>query len=323
MKIRYNFILVVLLMIMPQIAVAGENPVLRVCLSPEIAIKGNIVLLRDIAKLSGDETLAEKAGQITLGQLLTSQQQLTIDKSMILSRLACNGIPASQAVFSGAEKVTVKQQQQIIKNTKFVELADEFLKKEASQTADGQWRLVREPKNFVVSSTSEDISFTPHLLRTGSTNQAAVRITVFVDGKEAGMREVVYRFKYNSSIAITTADIPAGMVLSTDNIRIEKTLLDNPEPAGWRPPYGLVAKRRLPADTVLASQMLTAVKSPVVVERNKTVIVRFENPGIMVTAIGKAMQDGRSGEYIKIKNVSSQKIIVAKVNEDGTVEPVL
>jgi len=322
MKIKYNVILIALLITTAQTA-AGENPVLEVCLPPEIAVKENTVLLRDIAKLSGDETLTEKAGQITLGQLLTSQQQLTVDRQMISGRLACNGIVASRVIFSGAEKVTVKQQRQVIKSAKFVELADAFLKKEASQTADGQWCLVRTPKDFVVSSTEGDISFTPHLLQTGSPNQALVQITVFVDGKEAGMQEAVYRLKYNSSTAITAMDIPAGTVLSVDNVRIGKMLSDNPEPAGWKPPYGFITRRRLPADTALTSEMLAAVKPPVVVEKNKTVIIHFENPGFMITAIGKAMQDGRSGEYIKIKNISSQKTIIAKVNQDGTVEPVL
>jgi flagella basal body P-ring formation protein FlgA len=323
MKIRYNLILVILLITAARIAVAGENAVLEVCLPAESAIKGDVILLGNVGKLGGDETLAAEAGKITLGRLLTPQQEITVDRQMILSRLACNGIAASQVIFSGAEKVTVKQLQRIIKSSEFVELADAFLKKDVARAANSQWYLVRTPKDFVVPSADGDISFTTHLFRTSLSNQATIRINVFVDGKEAGVREIVYRFKYDCRTAITTADIPVGTVLSADNIRIEKTLSDNPEAADWKPPYGLVARRRLPADTVLTAQMLTAIKPPVVVERNKAVIVRFENPGLVITAIGKAMQDGRTGEYIKIKNVSSQKIIVAKVNEDGTVEPVL
>jgi flagella basal body P-ring formation protein FlgA len=41
-----------------------------------------------------------------------------------------------------------------------------------------------------------------------------------------------------------------------------------------------------------------------------------------VTATGKAMEKGRLGECIKVKNIDSQRVILAKVNEDGTVEPV-
>ena len=179
------------------------------------------------------------------------------------------------------------------------------------------------PKDFVVSSIDGDISLASYLSQTNSPNQVAVRITVLVDGREEGVQEVVYRLKYDCRTAVTTTDVPAGTVLSAGNIRIDKTLSDNPEPADWKMPYGFIAKRRLPANTVLGPEMISAVKPPVVVERNKTVIIRFENPGILITAIGKAMQQGCAGEYIKVKNVSSQKAIIAKVNEDGTVEPVL
>jgi flagella basal body P-ring formation protein FlgA len=42
-----------------------------------------------------------------------------------------------------------------------------------------------------------------------------------------------------------------------------------------------------------------------------------------VTALGKAMQTGQEGEYIKVRNMDSQRIILCKVNQDRTVEPVL
>jgi len=52
------------------------------------------------------------------------------------------------------------------------------------------------------------------------------------------------------------------------------------------------------------------------------VVIRVEMPGLLVTAMGKTMQEGRAGEYIKIRNLDSQRIILCKVNEDATVEPV-
>jgi flagella basal body P-ring formation protein FlgA len=57
-------------------------------------------------------------------------------------------------------------------------------------------------------------------------------------------------------------------------------------------------------------------------ERNQTVIIRIDKPGLAVTAMGKSMQQGKLGELIKVKNIDSQRVILARVNEDGTVEPV-
>ena len=69
--------------------------------------------------------------------------------------------------------------------------------------------------------------------------------------------------------------------------------------------------------------MAKTPKPPVVIERNQTVVIRIDRAGLVVTAMGKAMQQGKLGENIKVRNVDSQRVILAKVNEDGTVEPVL
>jgi flagella basal body P-ring formation protein FlgA len=53
------------------------------------------------------------------------------------------------------------------------------------------------------------------------------------------------------------------------------------------------------------------------------VVIRIEKPGFLITAVGKAMQDGKAGEYIKVRNADSQRIILARINADGSVEPVL
>jgi flagella basal body P-ring formation protein FlgA len=68
--------------------------------------------------------------------------------------------------------------------------------------------------------------------------------------------------------------------------------------------------------------MLGPVKSPIIAKRNQKVVIRIDGPGFLITALGKAMQDGRAGEYIKVRNADSQRIILVKVKEDGSVEPV-
>ena len=69
--------------------------------------------------------------------------------------------------------------------------------------------------------------------------------------------------------------------------------------------------------------MVSAAQAPVVVQRNETVVIRIERPGLTVTAVGMALQEGRAGEYVKVRNTDSSRVIVCKVNADGTVEPML
>ncbi|MHC4096376.1 MAG: flagellar basal body P-ring formation chaperone FlgA [Planctomycetota bacterium] len=73
----------------------------------------------------------------------------------------------------------------------------------------------------------------------------------------------------------------------------------------------------------MGPHMVGPVKPAVIVRRNQNVVIRIERPLLLITAIGKTMQEGRTGEYIKVRNLNSQRIILARVKEDGTVEPVL
>jgi len=303
-----------------------KDSTLQVYLPREVTIKESCLTLGQVGIIRGnpaEDQLVAKASEIILGQISMPGQEIVIDRQMVLSRLACNGIPTSKVTLKGAEKITVRQQQQTISSGEFVTLARSFLKRNPPVTSVCQWNPIRTPKDFVIPETGKDIRFSPRLVPSSASNQARVEIAMLSGGKKIGVREVTFRLKYNCRRVVTLVDIPTGAVISPENVKIEKTQSNYPEPADWRPPYGLIAKRQLPANTVLRPHMVGPLKSPITVKRNQNVIIRIQKPGLLVTAIGKTMQEARAGEYIKVRNVDSQRIILARVNEDGTVEPVL
>ena len=300
-----------------------KDSFLKVYLPREVTVKDSSLSLGQISIIRGGESLVARAGKIALGQISVPGQKIIIDRPMILSRLACNGIPASTVILSGSEKITVKQQLHTISSQEFVSLANSFLEKNPPGDSACRWNPIRKPKNFIIPAMSKDISFSSRLVQTGARNQARIEITVLSGSNKICVRQVTFGLTYERKQAVTKVDIPAGGFISPDNIKIETTVSNDPEPADWKPPYGLIAKRRLPAKTVLRPNMFEPLKSTIIVKRNQNVVIRVEKPGFLITAVGKTMQDGRAGEYIKVRNMDSQRIIMAKINEDGSVEPVL
>ncbi|MHC4720211.1 MAG: flagellar basal body P-ring formation chaperone FlgA [Planctomycetota bacterium] len=298
-----------------------EDSALQVHLPREVTIEEETAKLGQVSIMRGEESLVAKAREIALGQISMAGQEIIIDRQMVLSRLACSGIPSSEVMLTGAEKVRIKQQQQIISSDRFVEQASLFLKGRLPADRVCQPDPIRTPKDLVVPETSEKVELVARLVA-GTRNQAKVQISVFADSEEVETREVAFRLKYNCRRATALVDIPAGGLISPENVKIEEHLSDNPEPSNWRPPYGLVARRGIAANTVLRPSMMGHLKPDVIVKRNQNVVIRMERPGLSVTAVGKAMQKGSVGEYIKVRNVDSQRLILARVNEDGTVEPV-
>jgi len=327
--ISINLIILVMAATQSCQALASEEPddlskdsSLQVYLPREVTIDDVNLKLGQVSIIRGKEPLVGRANEILLGRISMPGQRIVVDSSVVLSRLASNGIPASKVTLTGAEKITINRQQQIIEGTEFVELASSFIKEKSSFARVCQLNPVRTPKALVVPGASRDIELSPRLLGSGTASRARVRIVVFADGKQIGAREVTFLLEFVCRRAVALVDIPARAVISADNVKIDKTVSNYPEPAHWSPPYGLIAKRHIAAGSVIGSHMVGSATPQVLVKRNQTVVIRIDSPGILVTAIGKATQDGRVGEYIKVQNKDSKRVILAKVSEDGTVEPV-
>jgi len=295
---------------------------LQIYLPGEITIESNAPNLGQVAIIRGDELLTAKAEKITLGRISSPDQKITIDRPTVLSRLACNGIPASQVTLAGADKIIISQQHQIIKGSEFVESALGYLKNNPSDASICQYFPIQIPPDLTLSDINENIRLSPSLAASNIKNQAKILVSVFSGDTEIGSREVMFLLKYTCRRAVAQVDIPVETLISPENVKIEKTISNYPEPANWIVPYGFVARRQLSANTIISADMVGLVKPPILLKRNQTILIKVDRLGLFVTTIGKALQDGGVGEYIKVQNLNSQRIITAKVNEDGSVEPV-
>jgi flagella basal body P-ring formation protein FlgA len=295
---------------------------LAIYLPRDVSIESETLTLGKIVVITGEEALVSKAKDIELGKISTAGQIITIDRSMILSRLACSGMPACNPVLTGAEKISVKRTATVIKAGSIVESATSFLSGNIKEPSIARWELVRMPADVILSAQNSNVELVGRLVARNTNGQAVTEVGILVDGKQIEARQVIFRPKYNIHRAITVADVKDGDVLTADNTKIENVISDVPESTNWSTPYGLVANRNLQAGTVVGSNMAKSPQPPVVIERNQSVVIRIERAGLVVTAMGKATQQGKVGECIKVKNIDSQRVIMAKVNEDGTVEPV-
>jgi flagella basal body P-ring formation protein FlgA len=299
-----------------------NNTALQIYLPGEITLDSNAPNLGQVAIIRGDALLTARAEKIALGRISSPDQKITIDRPTLLSRLACSGISASEVTLAGADKIIISQQHQIIKGSEFVESALGYLKNNPSDASICQYIPIQIPQDLTLSDIDENIRLSPSLAASNIKNQAKILVSVLYGDKEIGSREVMFLLKYTCRRAVAQVDISAGTFISPENVKIEKTISNYPEPANWIVPYGLVAKRQLPANTIISTDMVGPVKPQVLLKRNQNVVIKVDRLGLFVTTIGKALQDGGAGEFIKVQNLNSQRIITAKVNEDGSVEPV-
>ncbi len=296
---------------------------LQVHLPREVTVEDSLLTLGQISVINGEPALAVVAGGLGLGRLSVPGQKVTLDRPTILSRLASQGIAMETVRMTGAEAIVVRRHQKIINTEEFIEAGRVFLQQHPPGPKVCELIPTTRPKDLILPGRLEDLKLMPRFVRSGSRGYVTVQIAVVADGNKVGTRDIPFRLRYQCRRIVTLKEIPEGAELAPDNVKIETTVSDRPEPAGWKPPYGLVALRALAADMEIRNDMVGSVQAPVVIRRNETVVIRVERPGLLITAMGTALQQARAGEFVKVRNADSRRVIVCKVNTDGTVEPML
>ena len=77
-----------------------------------------------------------------------------------------------------------------------------------------------------------------------------------------------------------------------------------------------VAKKTLSAGRPIS---LSSLAEPVVVERGQSTKLVFNAGSLVITAVGVSLEPGSVGDFIKVRNVDSGRIINGTVLSDGSV----
>lgn len=298
-----------------------EQASLTIYLPRNASVQADLIRLGAISVVRGaDEAMVKKAEAVLLGRSPWPKEQIVLDRRTILSRLGSCGIRAGEVRMTGAAKVAVTGRQQVISPERIVACAQTHLKSHPPRPPGCRWRPVRLPKEMVLAA-AQAAELTAETAQDAPPHHVKVRVAATCGGREVAAAEVLFRLAYPARRAVATRQVQPGDTITPENIKVETVTAPDPQPE-WTPPYGMVATARIPAGTVVRPGLVRWPKQPVAVRRNRSIIMKIELPGFSVTALGLALQDGRVGEFIKVRNMDSKRVVVAKVAADGTVEPV-
>lgn len=73
---------------------------------------------------------------------------------------------------------------------------------------------------------------------------------------------------------------------------------------------GNVSKRSLKAGAIVSPDM---IRPPLIIERGQQVVIEVNKPGIQVRMKAVALRDGRAGDRIRVRNLSSERVLYATV----------
>lgn len=144
----------------------------------------------------------------------------------------------------------------------------------------------------------------------------SLSVVFFVNGDKIRKLTLSGKVKVIREVVMTKRRIKRGQLISREDLtfakeerHLQKEALTEIEEA-----IGKRAVRNVKADQVITSGM---VEEPPLVKKGNRVIISAENENIKITTSGKVMEDGRTGDMIKVINIRSGKEILATVKGPG------
>lgn len=119
--------------------------------------------------------------------------------------------------------------------------------------------------------------------------------------------------------AMLARPLARGEIVRTSDVVIErrpKAEVGNEAFSAVGEAVGLSARRPMRSGQMLRQ---TDLMKPELVQRNETVTLVFEVPGIMLTVRGKALETGAEGDLISVLNTQSKRTVQGTVTAMGTV----
>lgn len=133
-------------------------------------------------------------------------------------------------------------------------------------------------------------------------------------------RQVVVRAKVSAQVLVLTTEVPAGRVIVDQDMSLARREVTATPDAISEPAavLGLTSSRTLRAGQVVTRRVL---QTPVLVGRGQSVGIVASQNGVEVTVPGEALDSGREGDIVRVRNVASRRVIRARVIEVGKVTP--
>lgn len=143
---------------------------------------------------------------------------------------------------------------------------------------------------------------------------------VFLDRRGSPISKAAFEVRANRPKRLwrLRRAVRKGQVFDLDNVQAEDVVRRRIPPGACEDPkdlVGMVAKRHLSAGALLRYDQWKALP---MVKRMQQVQILLETPTLRMVASGLALEEGQRGQLIRVLNVHSKRVIMARVRDAGT-----
>ncbi|MGE4560579.1 MAG: flagellar basal body P-ring formation chaperone FlgA [Desulfobulbus sp.] len=280
-------------------------------------VTGPRIVLGDIAQVrfAGDQT--ETLASLPIASSPAPGQSKNLYTVSVINSLR-NRKEVAGIDWQGSPNIMVERRATRISRAQIEAILGQFLKENSERLPQAEIRLnvLHAPDELFFPFGTLSWNVTPS--RQGILGSTSFSIAFFVDGQPVGNCVVRGKLAAFGEVAVAAIPLRKGEKISARSIRLEKrdlTRLDDPFTAKERL-IGLEAARTITAGSVLEHDNISA---PAIIRDGQMVTIVAHKGPMQLTTKGLAKESGRRGEMIRVKNISSSKMIYCRVDRPGVV----
>ncbi len=143
--------------------------------------------------------------------------------------------------------------------------------------------------------------------------------TILVDGRPVRKARVCGYVEVYKKVICAKNGLSRGQIVTMQDLETVRLPISKLRGKFFEDPkqvIGLAAKRTLRAGKVI---LATDVSRPVIVKRGNRVLIVAASENLRITVPGIVEQKGAEGDFVRVRNLDSKKVIIAQVKDENTV----
>lgn len=292
---------------------------LTITVAAETNVTGQYFTLGDIASIYGEDgDRVAQLRQTRLGYVPLPGQSVVLTGELILARLHGAHADLTGVTWQVPPQVRVTALAQTISGQQLSSQAEQYLKA-GIQGGDVTLAALGQPPDIQVPPG--EVSFKielPYGIRYNTATHVTVGIQVA--GQPFTTAKLRFDIRKYEQVAVASRALAAREPLTAESITLERRDIGRLPPGYFTDVnkiLGLSVKRQIAPGTAITDSLL---EKPLIIKRGKPVSIVAKYGGIEVTVAGTALQNGSEGQFIRVQNTNSKKIITGKVVDETTVQ---
>jgi len=280
-------------------------------------VSGQRIVLADIADIQPAGSATEALGQLPITSSPAPGRTKELYVTTVINGLR-NRPEAADVDWQGSQTIVVERQAVTLSPEQMQAMIAAYLKENSSilPKAEIRFSSVRAPEAMVLPAGTLTWKITPS--RPGIIGSTNFVIALSVDDKPAGNCTLRGRLEVTAEVLTAASTLHKGDFLTEENVVLQRQDISNIDnPLFVKEDFlGRQVARTVTTGSILKSDYIVL---PPVIKDGEMVKIIARKGSLQLSTNGLARAEGRLGETIAVKNISSNKMIHGRVDGPGMV----